>query len=103
MQTLQTHPRAEQIALAFDHAGEMFKESFREFAEDFYRTRRGKVEDVVALYKQTNLPKPQNDYRAVGGIIQKMVRSGAIRSVGTEKANDGSGRNMDVYAGAIKR
>jgi len=95
-----TQPRQPLIDLALQAQSEMFRETFREFAENYFANRSGKVEDVVAAYKNANLPQPKTDFRSCGGIVQKLVRDRKIRSIGTAKANDGSGRWMDVYRAA---
>lgn len=86
---------------ALERQADEFKKAFRQFASEFYKANRGTAADVIAEYKLTALPKPVKDYRCTGAIFMSMVHRGEIKSVGTVKAGDGSGRNMDVYARVI--
>ena len=85
---------------ALDRQRREFKIAFKQFAEDYKAAHdRFLAADVIAAYDATNLPKPVKDYRCTGGIFQGMIHKGELRIVGTTKAADGSGRNMDVYTG----
>lgn len=91
--------RQKRIDQALAKQSAEFKKAFRLYAEGYWSMNSSTVADVVASYKRTDFPKPvSKDYRCVGGIIQSMLKQGQIESVGTQKAADGSGRNMDVYS-----
>lgn len=98
-QPLLRFSRQKYIESALERQTRECKEAFREYASRYYRVNNGTAADVVAAYKRTSLPKPVGkDFRCTGGIFQAMLRRGEIRSTGTVKAADGSGRNMDCYS-----
>jgi hypothetical protein len=99
----QTHPRSEQIALAFDHADDAVKESYREFAVRFaYTVKDFTGEDVTTAFKAdptTVKPAPRddhNEWKFAGGVIQKLVASGVFEKTG-EWRNRYNGNGTRVY------
>lgn len=76
------NPRQPMIDAALDHADEMFKESYRAFALSYAASHVDFIgEDISTAYKTTRLPQPR-EWRAVGGLFQKLIRQGLFEPTG---------------------
>ncbi len=94
----QTPSRQTFIDEALERQKAEFREAFRAFLRAYTNTHEGFLAaDVITAYRASNHPQPIKDFRCVGGIFQAAINRGELRSIGTRKAADGTGRNMDAY------
>ena len=83
--------RQPHIDAAFEHADRRFREEYEQILMIFVeRGMEFTGEDVQKEYRsRTWLPQPR-EWRATGGIFQKLKRRGVIRQVGFRARNQGN-------------
>jgi hypothetical protein len=79
-----TEARQAKIDAAFKKADEAFKREYREFILKYASDGCEFIAEEVQLIYRTckDLPQPR-EWRASGGIFQKLLREGKIRRIGT--------------------
>lgn len=84
------NPRQSVIDSTLEKADEEFKERYLEVLMEFVRSGQEFIGEMVQVaYKCRRLPPPKN-WRAVGGIYQRLIRKGVIEVVGYGKRNQGN-------------
>lgn len=83
--------RQERIDAAFSHADARFRDEYTALVKRFAASGMPFIgQDVTDAYKRSKrLPQPR-EWRATGGIYQKLIRQGVIVRVGYRARNQGS-------------
>lgn len=95
---LRPNLRREKMERAARRLSDEVKSAFEKFLIKFATDHADFItEDATLAYAKTDLPQPPNDFRGVGGIVQKLIRRGILLKTGEYRINAGGSRPMAVY------
>lgn len=80
---LSGNPRQAEIDAALEHADKVFRDAYNAFALA-YAASHGDFtgEDISTAYR-SDMARPQpREWRAVGGIVQRLIRNGVFEATG---------------------
>ena len=94
-----TNPRQPIIDRALDNADERFKQEYLALLMEFVRSGQDFIaQDVRDRWTALGKPKPR-EWRAIGGMYQKLIHAQKVEIVGYRKRDQGS--ITAVYRGRI--